>query len=270
MRSPKALRRSPHARDAEGTADVVDVGPLEREHRRTDHKGIPVAFTHGLALRMEALRRLVDPADRDIRRQQAVDRALQFLTRDRRTGFEMRHLRVRVHPGIRPPAPDDTHLLLENAPERFLEGPLDCRLLCAVCCVLSAWCWALVALNLPSRIPRPVVRDGELEGSHETCLSPVTCHLSRLMSNSAIWTALVAAPLRRLSPLTHSARPCATVSSRRMRPTSTSSRPAASNGRGCCRRAGSSMSRTPGAFASRLRAWSGERGCCISIQIASE
>ena len=55
---------------------------------------------------------------------------------------------------------------------------------------------------------------------------------SRSSTSSAIWIAFSAAPLRRLSLARKSARPCSTVGSRRMRPTSTSSTPAALPGDG--------------------------------------
>ena len=45
------------------------------------------------------------------------------------------------------------------------------------------------------------------------------CQLRRRSSSSAIWMAFSAAPLRRLSLETNSARPCSTPGSRRMRPT---------------------------------------------------
>ncbi len=51
-------------------------------------------------------------------------------------------------------------------------------------------------------------------------------------SSSATWTAFVAAPLRRLSPTTQRLRQRSCEGSRRMRPTSTSSRPSTAIGRG--------------------------------------
>ena len=72
----------------------------------------------------------------------------------------------------------------------------------------------------------------------------------RAVSSSAIWIAFSAAPLRRLSLARKRARPFSTVGSRRMRPTSTSSMPAALPGEG------SSSSLTDGAAPSsalRLR-----------------
>src|SRR6516162_8319223 len=56
----------------------------------------------------------------------------------------------------------------------------------------------------------------------------------RWSSTSAIWMALLAAPLRRLSATNQIFRPCGTVGSRRMRPTKTASRPSA------CRASGTS------------------------------
>src|SRR6266498_4643472 len=66
--------------------------------------------------------------------------------------------------------------------------------------------------------------------------------------SSAIWTALRAAPLRRLSLETKNAKPFSTVSSARIRPTYEGSRPAACSG------VGMSDSSTPGAPASNWRA----------------
>jgi hypothetical protein len=68
--------------------------------------------------------------------------------------------------------------------------------------------------------------------------------LSSATSSSATWTALSAAPLRRLSLDRKSASPFSTVSSTRMRPTNEASRPAACSG------VGISESSTPGAAAS--------------------
>ncbi len=63
------------------------------------------------------------------------------------------------------------------------------------------------------------------------CFRPSAASWSR-SSSSAICTALVAAPLRRLSETTNSARPRSCARSLRMRPTSVSSLPAPSNGIG--------------------------------------
>ena len=68
----------------------------------------------------------------------------------------------------------------------------------------------------------------------------------RSSSSSAIWIAFSAAPLRRLSHARKSARPFSTVGSRRMRPTSTSSIPAALPG------VGKSSTRTDGAAREQL------------------
>ena len=65
----------------------------------------------------------------------------------------------------------------------------------------------------------PAWRDGN-RAAVGTLTSPRSC------STSAICTALVAAPLSRLSLTTHSCRPRSCVGSRRRRPTNTSSRPA--------------------------------------------
>ena len=88
---------------------------------------------------------------------------------------------------------------------------------------------------------------------------------------SAICTPLVAAPLRRLSATIHSARPFVRESSRRIRPTNTSSLPEASSGSGVAivgrvvdhahtRRRGQQLARVVGATAARR----------VSIQTASE
>src|SRR5712691_1295087 len=85
----------------------------------------------------------------------------------------------------------------------------------------------------------------------------------RSSSNSAIWMALSAAPLRRLSLTTKRTRPFATVGSRRMRPTRTSSIPTDWRG------VGKSSTRTPGAWSSRACASRGESCSRVSIQTAS-
>src|SRR2546423_9328679 len=85
----------------------------------------------------------------------------------------------------------------------------------------------------------------------------------RSSRSSAIWIALSAAPLRRLSHATNKTSPLSTVSSLRTRPTRTSSVPTASRGRG------TSSSRTPGASPNRLRASCGERCSSVSTQAAS-
>src|SRR6266540_5478409 len=85
----------------------------------------------------------------------------------------------------------------------------------------------------------------------------------RSSKSSAIWTAFNAAPLRRLSQTTQSASP-SPAASRRIRPTSTSSVPAASRG------VGRSARRIPGAAARTSRARSGESGSSVSTQTACE
>src|SRR3546814_13311750 len=64
------------------------------------------------------------------------------------------------------------------------------------------------------------------DGSSDVCSSDLRC---RSISVSAIWTALSAAPLRRLSDTHQNTRPFFTVGSRRMRLTYTASSPALSD-----------------------------------------
>src|SRR5262249_28589498 len=75
---------------------------------------------------------------------------------------------------------------------------------------------------------------------------------SRWSRSSAIWIAFSAAPLRRLSPARKRTRPFGSVGSSRIRPTSTSSIPAAWPGEG------KSTTRTLGAASSSARASSAE------------
>jgi hypothetical protein len=92
-----------------------------------------------------------------------------------------------------------------------------------------------------ARLPRPLARRAADAGGagapagrvvEDRCARLGPQSQPRVTSDSAICTALVAAPLRRLSLTTQSARPRGCEESSRMRPTSTSSRPAASRGSG--------------------------------------
>src|SRR6185295_5865610 len=94
----------------------------------------------------------------------------------------------------------------------------------------------------------------------------------RATSASASSTALVAAPLRRLSETTQKARPrpSAIDGSWRTRPTKISSRPAASVASGYSCMAGSSLTTTPSTSPNSRRARSGVIGSLVSTWTASE
>src|SRR5208337_423911 len=92
---------------------------------------------------------------------------------------------------------------------------------------------------------------------------------SSLSSSSAIWTALVAAPLRRLSLTHQKSSTLERLRSWRIRPTKTSSRPAASAAKGYLRFVGSSTRLTPGATAQSARASSTVIGRSVSTRIDS-
>ncbi len=82
----------------------------------------------------------------------------------------------------------------------------------------------------PVMFRTPTVLSGSLARECGTAYAGVETRTSdRSWRTSAIWTALVAAPLSRLSLTTHSCRPRSCVGSRRRRPTKTSSRPALSS-----------------------------------------
>src|SRR3990172_2013672 len=95
---------------------------------------------------------------------------------------------------------------------------------------------------------------------------------SRPTSASAISTAFVAAPFRRLSETTHrpSPRSPSTDGAWRTRPTKISSRPAAFVASGYSCLAGSSWTTTPGTVANRARAASGVMGRVVWTWTASE
>ena len=89
-------------------------------------------------------------------------------------------------------------------------------------------------------------------------------HRFSAATNSAIWTALSAAPLRRLSLEQNSASALSAVSSARMRPTYVGSWPAACSG------VGTSVSTTPGAVARISTACAGVSGRAKRALICSE
>ena len=90
--------------------------------------------------------------------------------------------------------------------------------------------------------------------------------------SSAIWTAFVAAPLRRLSDTIHMLNARGWESSGRIRPTKTSSRPSATSGEGtsCTTGDGSSVTAMPGAPTSSERASSADSGSRVCTLTASE
>ena len=81
-----------------------------------------------------------------------------------------------------------------------------------------------------SRTAPPASRPRRTTSGSETSRRMRLGQMYSLISSSAIWTALRAAPLRRLSLTTHSASPFSTVGSTRTRLTNTASWPVISLG----------------------------------------
>ena len=170
---------------------------------------------------MERLRHLPGLQDAQVAGQERVERLDEDLRRVARRREEMDDLAQGVDPGVGPAAGGGGRpglgQLLDGRLERLLDGPQS-------------------RLALPAVEVGSVVGEGQLEIPHGTPGRPgLRCAAmgrrgaqaragSSLSSSSAIWTALVAAPLRRLS-LTHQKRSTlGRLRSRRIRPTKTSSR----------------------------------------------
>ena len=101
---------------------------------------------------VEAVRRLVDPPDVDVRGQALVDAVAQGVWRQVGVNLEVRDLRQRVH--ARVGAPRAVQLELP-APRRLVDGALD-----------LPGNRPRVLLDLPAAIPRAGIFDHELEAGH--------------------------------------------------------------------------------------------------------
>src|SRR5262249_62251706 len=135
-----------------------------------------------------------------------------------RYGVETDHLAEGRGPGIGPGAGVDAHARRAGqGGNGGFEGFLD---------------RAVAGLRLPAVEIAAVIGEDQLHIAHDQGKCYFRGSRLRRTSTSAICTALVAAPLRRLSATTHKFRPLATVGSRRTRPTKTSSRPSAASASG--------------------------------------
>src|SRR5437867_4167886 len=115
-----------------------------------------------------------------------------------------------MHTGVGAAAGVQANASAGEFPERFFKRFLHC---------------AIAGLGLPA------LKVGAIVGEYQDEIAGAG-HPRCATSSCAICTALVAAPLRKLSATTHSTRPCGTVGSLRMRPMKTSSLPSISSGIG--------------------------------------
>ena len=142
-------------------------------------------------------------------RQVGIQGALEHLGRQSALGAEADHLSSGVDAGIGPPAGGHADQLSGDRRQGRLQNFLDRR---------------LARLDLPASVRCAVVGYGQFDRAHaRTSDQPQQQqHLPFcpccLMSNSAICTALVAAPLRRLSLTHHRFKPLGLDRSSRMRP----------------------------------------------------
>jgi hypothetical protein len=161
-----------------------------------DH--IAVLLPHGVLVGTETLRHFDQFAHAHVLGQLRVDRLQQHVGAQFRGGVDVRHLADGVDAGIGPAAA--VH------PDPLLTGDLGDRLLQRLLHGAAA------GLRLPAEEVGPVVADRQLQVPHGRTMP-------RLTSSSAHCTALLAAPLRRLSATSHRHRALGLLGSWRTRPT---------------------------------------------------
>ncbi len=163
MLADQRLGCSPHACEIERGGHV----PYDMTKERARQRPVPDRIAVGLGFREDArvppLRHFLDRANADVAGlQPRIERALQVLARDLVIDRDARHLRGRVHAGVRSPCGIERIVDADDGGDFVFEDLLDRD---------------RVGLPLPSRVIRAVVRNRELECPHseltmEDCAIP--------------------------------------------------------------------------------------------------
>ena len=191
--------RALHGLGVETAAGVVPaITPLKDVADRAVVDHVAVALAHDVPGRMKPLGDVGHFQHGDVVGQNGVQPPPQHLGRKRRVRLEDHDLPQGVNARVGPAAGHDPRLLAGDLRDGRFERPLHRR---------------PIDLHLPAGIGRAVVGDCEFQRAHYC-----------LINNSAICTAFVAAPLRRLSLTHQNARPFGQEMSSRMRPMNVSSR----------------------------------------------
>ena len=208
---------------------AIGAGEHVADRPVVDH--VPVAFSHRVADGVKTLGHVVGLQHGHVARQLGVKRPLQYVGRQTVLGPKTDDLPQRVYAGVGTAAGDGADTLAGDLLQRRLQHALH---------------RFSPRLDLPAGVGGTVIGQDELDGSHGRAgdakcprgtqpagvvdLPMLNVDRRPLLryalsaSSSAICTALVAAPLRRLSLTHQKARPLGLERSSRIRPMNTSSR----------------------------------------------
>src|SRR5262249_663391 len=218
----EALRRAVHDGGVEFRGDVPAIAQVEWTGDPAVVDDITIPLGGGVQGGMERLGHLLCLEDAHIAGHQDVEGPHDRLRRVSRGGKEVDHLAEGMDAGVGPAAGRGGRAgagqLVEGVLDDVLHRPEP-------------------RLPLPAAELGPIVAERQLDIPHRNAARrrPAVTQAStadRSSSVSAIWTALVAAPFRRLSLTHQKSRVLGRLKSGRIRPTKTSSLPAASAAKG--------------------------------------